>query len=140
MLHLLPASLMIDRHEKTKAVVKLQKRGAGAPSREPVVDSETQKAMMAWHYKKQEEQKVGMGEVRAWNMRTWLTMCGYKVVVAMALQVQVAWVLCLLRAGCIMDYPWIMNVPTPVSGLTSIAVGLHCWTVFVLAIAGVHMK
>lgn len=38
--------------------MKLQKKGGGAPSREPMVDPETQKAMMAWHYKKQEEQKV----------------------------------------------------------------------------------
>lgn len=48
----------VGRHEKTKAVVKLQKKGAGAPGREPAVDQETQKAMMAWYYKKQEEQKV----------------------------------------------------------------------------------
>jgi hypothetical protein len=40
-------------------VLKLQKKGSGAPSREPPVDAETQKAMMAWYYKKQEEQKVG---------------------------------------------------------------------------------
>ncbi|KAG2488819.1 hypothetical protein HYH03_012618 [Edaphochlamys debaryana] len=48
---------LLGRHEKTKAVVKLQKKGQGAPSREPAVDQETQKAMMAWYYKKQEEQK-----------------------------------------------------------------------------------
>ena len=54
--------LCLCRHEKTKAVVKLQKKGSGAPSREPIVDPETQKAMLAWHYKKQEEQKVGMVE------------------------------------------------------------------------------
>lgn len=47
----------LGRHEKTKAVVKLQKKGSGAPSREPAVDQDTQKAMMAWYYKKQEEQK-----------------------------------------------------------------------------------
>ncbi|GIL57388.1 hypothetical protein Vafri_12633 [Volvox africanus] len=47
----------LGRHEKTKAVVKLQKKGQGAPAREPVVDQETQKAMMAFYYKKQEEQK-----------------------------------------------------------------------------------
>ncbi|KAG2433099.1 hypothetical protein HYH02_012802 [Chlamydomonas schloesseri] len=48
----------LGRHEKTKAVVKLQKKGQGAPAREPVVDQETQKAMMAFYYKKQEEQKA----------------------------------------------------------------------------------
>eukprot|EP00798_Chlamydomonas_sp_ICE-L_P025563 gene25563-11213_t len=47
----------LGRHEKTKAVVKLQKKGSGAPAREPAVDQDTQKAMMAWYYKKQEEQK-----------------------------------------------------------------------------------
>ncbi|GLC60944.1 hypothetical protein PLESTB_001698200 [Pleodorina starrii] len=47
----------LGRHEKTKAVVKLQKKGQSAPAREPVVDQDTQKAMMAWYYKKQEEQK-----------------------------------------------------------------------------------
>ncbi|GFH15203.1 uncharacterized protein HaLaN_11391, partial [Haematococcus lacustris] len=52
-----PLSEYLGRHEKTKAVLKLQKKGAGAPGREPPVDQETQKAMMAWYYKKQEEQK-----------------------------------------------------------------------------------
>lgn len=31
-------SFYSHRHEKTKAVVKLQKKGGGAPAREPVVD------------------------------------------------------------------------------------------------------
>eukprot|EP00879_Flechtneria_rotunda_P011011 GHRR01011506.1.p1 GENE.GHRR01011506.1~~GHRR01011506.1.p1 ORF type:complete len:198 (+),score=74.55 GHRR01011506.1:399-992(+) len=48
----------IGRNERTKATVKLQKKGQGAPAREPVVDAETQNAMMAWYYKKQEEQKA----------------------------------------------------------------------------------
>jgi len=47
----------VGRHEKTKAVVRLQKAGGGAPQREPVVDQETQKAMMAFYHKKQEEMK-----------------------------------------------------------------------------------
>uniref|UniRef100_A0A061RIM6 Upf0769 protein n=1 Tax=Tetraselmis sp. GSL018 TaxID=582737 RepID=A0A061RIM6_9CHLO len=47
----------VGRHEKTKAVVKLQKAGAGPPAREPVVDPETQKAMVAYYHKKQEEMK-----------------------------------------------------------------------------------
>ncbi len=38
--------------------MKLQKKGSGAPAREPVVDADTQKAMMAWYYKKQEQDKV----------------------------------------------------------------------------------
>lgn len=47
----------VGKNEKTKVVVKLQKRGGGAPSREPVVDEETQKKMMAYAYRKQEEMK-----------------------------------------------------------------------------------
>lgn len=58
--HMLPEKLLKDfvgRHEKTKAVVRLQKSGGGAPSREPVVDPETQKAMIAYYHKKQEQMK-----------------------------------------------------------------------------------
>ncbi|KAL2612934.1 hypothetical protein R1flu_024626 [Riccia fluitans] len=47
----------VGKNEKTKVIVKLQSKGQGAPAREPPVDAETQKAMMAWYYKKQEEQK-----------------------------------------------------------------------------------
>ncbi|KAK9823695.1 hypothetical protein WJX72_004678 [[Myrmecia] bisecta] len=47
----------VGRHEKSKVVVKLQRKGQGAPGREPPVDAETQKAMMAFYHKKQEEQK-----------------------------------------------------------------------------------
>mmetsp|Transcript_40354 Transcript_40354/g.114237 ORF Transcript_40354/g.114237 Transcript_40354/m.114237 type:complete len:277 (-) Transcript_40354:407-1237(-) len=57
---MMPDKLLKDfvgRHEKTKAVVRLQKAGGGAPSREPVVDPETQKAMVAHYHKKQEEMK-----------------------------------------------------------------------------------
>ena len=34
-------------------------RGGGAPAREPVVNEDEQKAMMAFYYRKQEEMKVG---------------------------------------------------------------------------------
>ena len=46
--------------ESTKLIVKLTKFGSGAPVREPVVDAETQKQMIAWHYKKEEESKKVM--------------------------------------------------------------------------------
>lgn len=36
----------------------LVKKGQGPPAREPVVDSETQKNLMAYWYRKQEEHKV----------------------------------------------------------------------------------
>ena len=45
------------KNEKQKFVVKLQKKGAGAPQREPVVDGETHKAMLGYYHKKQEEMK-----------------------------------------------------------------------------------
>ncbi|KAF5402550.1 hypothetical protein PHET_03911 [Paragonimus heterotremus] len=47
----------VGRNEKTKIVVKLSKRGAGAPAREPVMDEKQQRALMAHYYKKQEEWK-----------------------------------------------------------------------------------
>ncbi|BFZ09767.1 hypothetical protein BsWGS_12806 [Bradybaena similaris] len=47
----------VGKNEKTKIVAKLQKRGQGAPAREPVVNQEEQKQMMAYFYKKQEEFK-----------------------------------------------------------------------------------
>lgn len=47
----------IGKNEKTKIICKIQKKGAGAPVREPVVDEQTQKEMMAFAYKKQEEWK-----------------------------------------------------------------------------------
>lgn len=47
----------IGKNEKTKIICKIQRKGAGAPVREPVVDEKTQKEMMAFAYKKQEEWK-----------------------------------------------------------------------------------
>ena len=48
----------VGRNDKTKVVVKLQRRGGGAPGREPVVSAEEQRQMMAYYYRKQEEMKV----------------------------------------------------------------------------------
>ncbi|XP_071134829.1 cilia- and flagella-associated protein 298-like [Mytilus edulis] len=45
------------KNEKTKIIAKIQKRGQGAPGREPVVSEAEQKQMMAYYYKKQEEMK-----------------------------------------------------------------------------------
>jgi len=47
----------VGRNEKTKIVTKLAPKSAGAPVREPRVDENTHKAMLAHYYKKQEEQK-----------------------------------------------------------------------------------
>jgi hypothetical protein len=45
------------KNDKTKIVVKLSKEGASAPPREPAIDAKTQNEMMAFWYRKQEEQK-----------------------------------------------------------------------------------
>ena len=50
----------VGRNEKTKIVAKLQKKGQGAPAREPVFSAQEQKAMMAMAYRRQEELKVGV--------------------------------------------------------------------------------
>lgn len=48
----------IGRNEKTKIIAKLQKKGQGAPGREPVFSAQEQRTMMALAHKKQEELKV----------------------------------------------------------------------------------
>ncbi|XP_037543912.1 cilia- and flagella-associated protein 298 [Nematolebias whitei] len=47
----------IGKNEKTKLVVKIVKKGQGAPAREPLVTDEQQKQMMLHHYRRQEELK-----------------------------------------------------------------------------------
>lgn len=47
----------VGKNEKTKIIVKLQKIGSGAPAREPPIDQEAHKNMLAFYHKKQEEQK-----------------------------------------------------------------------------------
>lgn len=47
----------IGKNEKTKIVVKIQKRGQGAPAREPLVGEDEQKKMMMHYYRRQEELK-----------------------------------------------------------------------------------
>ncbi|XP_069060132.1 cilia- and flagella-associated protein 298 [Pleurodeles waltl] len=47
----------VGKNEKTKIIVKIQKKGQGAPAREPMISSEEQKQMMMYYYKKQEELK-----------------------------------------------------------------------------------
>ena len=48
----------LGKNEKTKVIGKLQKPGSGAPAREAVVSEDERKAMMAFYFKKQEEQKA----------------------------------------------------------------------------------
>ncbi|KAL1515794.1 hypothetical protein AB1Y20_002410 [Prymnesium parvum] len=45
----------VGKNDKTKVIAKLQKKGASAPMREPVVSEDEQKAMVAFYHKKQQE-------------------------------------------------------------------------------------
>lgn len=47
----------VGKNEKTKVIMKLQKKGSGAPQREPVVSEAQQKEMMLFYHRKQEEAK-----------------------------------------------------------------------------------
>lgn len=47
----------VGKNEKTKLVVKIQKKGQGQPAREPLVTDEQQKQMMLHQYRRQEELK-----------------------------------------------------------------------------------
>lgn len=47
----------IGKNEKTKIIVKLQKRGQSAPAREPVISEDEKKQMMLHYHRKQEEMK-----------------------------------------------------------------------------------
>ncbi|XP_019384371.1 PREDICTED: UPF0769 protein C21orf59 homolog [Crocodylus porosus] len=47
----------VGKNEKTKIIVKIQKKGQGAPAREPLISNEEQKQMMLYYHKKQEELK-----------------------------------------------------------------------------------
>ncbi|KAK2828344.1 hypothetical protein Q5P01_019378 [Channa striata] len=47
----------IGKNDKTKLVVKIQKKGQGAPAREPLITDEQQKQMMMHYYRRQEELK-----------------------------------------------------------------------------------
>ncbi|XP_072302047.1 cilia- and flagella-associated protein 298 [Eucyclogobius newberryi] len=47
----------IGKNEKTKIVVKIQKKGQGAPAREPLITEEQNKHMMMHYHRRQEELK-----------------------------------------------------------------------------------
>jgi len=47
----------VGKNEKTKLICKINKKGNGAPVREPLVDKETHTKMLSYYFKKQEEQK-----------------------------------------------------------------------------------
>ena len=43
------------KNEKQKLVIKIQSKGSGAPVREPMIDNETHKKMLAFYHQKTEE-------------------------------------------------------------------------------------
>ena len=45
------------KNEKSKMVIKAQKKGSGAPQREALIDEDTHKKMLSYYHKKQEEHK-----------------------------------------------------------------------------------
>ncbi|OXU22971.1 hypothetical protein TSAR_008958 [Trichomalopsis sarcophagae] len=47
----------VGNNEKTKLIVKLSKRGSGAPSREPVISDEERKQLMLLAHRRQEQMK-----------------------------------------------------------------------------------
>jgi hypothetical protein len=57
---LMPEKTLFDyigKNEKTKIIIKITRKGQGAPVREAPLNEQAQKEMMAYYYKKQEEQK-----------------------------------------------------------------------------------
>ncbi|KAG8136566.1 putative C21orf59-like protein [Naja naja] len=47
----------VGKNEKTKIIIKIQKKGHGAPAREPVISSEEHKQMILFYHRRQEELK-----------------------------------------------------------------------------------
>ena len=62
----------VGKNDKTKVVAKLQKKGSGAPQREPIVSEDEQKAMVAFYHKKQTEaEKMEMEDEDAYLHSAW---------------------------------------------------------------------
>jgi len=62
----------VGKNDKTKVVAKLQKKGAGAPQREPIVSEDEQKAMIAFYHKKQQEaEKLALEDEDAYLHSQW---------------------------------------------------------------------
>jgi hypothetical protein len=65
-------SKYVGKNEKCIIKAKLEKKGSGAPAREPAVDEETRKAMMArWHKKQEEEKKLAEDDEDAFQNSAW---------------------------------------------------------------------
>lgn len=74
-----PLSKFTGSNEKVILKVKLERPNAGAPSREPAVDAETQKKMMSfWHKKEQERKQLEEAEEDSYLNSEWANPKGYK--------------------------------------------------------------
>ena len=72
-------SKYVGKNEKVTIKVKLESAGAGAPSREPTVDAETQKRLMAlWHKKDQEAKALSEESDDAYLNSEWANPRGFK--------------------------------------------------------------
>merc|ERR1719389_136895 len=69
----------VGKNDKSKVVAKLQKKGAGAPQREPIVSEEEQKAMIAFYHKKQQDQeRMALEDEDAYMHSAWANPKGLK--------------------------------------------------------------
>jgi hypothetical protein len=68
-----PVGPLVSRNDKVTVIVKLTKKGAGAPAREPAIDEAAQKAIYAMHRKREDERLVsrqaGMNPVGWWVLQ-----------------------------------------------------------------------
>eukprot|EP00127_Corallochytrium_limacisporum_P003727 Clim_evm59s152 gene=Clim_evmTU59s152 len=63
---------IVGKNEKTTVIVKLSKKGSGPPAREPVVDAQTQREMMAhWHRKQEEQNKLAIADESDFSNAPW---------------------------------------------------------------------
>lgn len=76
---LLSDNSSIGKNEKTTIIAKLQKKGSGAPEREPVVDPELQKKLLSEYYKQQQESNKALeDEDVSYFNREWANPAGLK--------------------------------------------------------------
>lgn len=69
----------VGKNEKTKVVAKLQKKGAHAPQKEPIITEDEQKAMIAHYHKKQQEaEQMALEDEDAYMNSSWANPKGLK--------------------------------------------------------------
>ena len=74
-----PLSKYVGSNEKVTVKVKLEAAGAGAPSREPAVDADTQRRVMAlWHKKEAEAKALAEASDDSYLNSEWANPKGFK--------------------------------------------------------------